>query len=316
MTIKLNIQGVFTMIILSHHVRHLGILFVVVLLSTTASSPGWGKTGVLIVAHGSPSPAWNQPILDFTTRVDKEAVHNGLCDTVCTAFLEFATPDIPSQVAHLEELGCDRIISIPLFIIASSHTHFDVPAVLGIYSSQSVLKVLEGEGVKVARSKIPITLTNTCSEEGNLLEEFLLAQIRELSVDPKDESLVILLHGDSLHNGLIEEKMRALASYCCGETGIRSADWASIGVGQDYLETGISTISRAIEHNPRVLVVSLYVSTTAKKIHDRVVGQQVGSLNQKMKTAITEGKVVFSNQSLIEQPGLMNWVLNTIRNAK
>jgi hypothetical protein len=255
--------------------------------------------------------------VDFGEEMQDKLTQSGNCRAVSTAFLEIATPDVPSAVANLEEIGCDRIVAIPLFIAPSGHTHFDIPAVLGIYTSPSILETIEKEGGTVAKPKVPITLTNTFSE-GSLLESYALSQVEGLSEKPEEEAIVILLHGDPLHDGLIEGRMREIATYCCGKTGIEYADWASIAVGQGLAEQGLPAVARALERKSRVLVIGLYVSTTVKRIHDRAAKQSKGGHGHggEIEKAISEGRVVFSDLPLIEHPALAEWVLETVERSR
>jgi hypothetical protein len=228
------------------------------------------EPGLLLIAHGSPSPEWNRPVLDFGQRVAVEVKKKGRFKAVRTAMLEAAEPNVPTAVAELEAAGCDRIVAVPLFVAPTGHTHFDVPAVLGIYSSPRTAAVLEQDGVKAARPKVPITLTQTLSE-GEVLPKYALDQVRKLSKTPKDEALVLLAHGDPEHQMLADRLMRQIATHCCGEAGVGYADWAYIGVGQEYLSDGVAAVKTALRHRKRVLVVGIYVSTSAAKIHQRCV---------------------------------------------
>jgi len=262
--------------------------------------------GLLLIAHGSPSPEWNKPVLDFGARVAEEARKTGRFRAVRTAMLEAVKPDVPSAVAELESAGCDRIVAVPLFVAPSGHTHFDVPAVLGIYRSEKTDAVLAAEGVKPARPKVPVVLAPTLLESG-VLRAYVLDQVRKLSRSPKDEAIVLLAHGDAEHHLLVDRMIREVATHCCGETGIRHADWAYIGVGQEYPTQGVGAIRSALEHKKRVLVVGLYVSTCAAKIHRRSVGARPRATPA---SDPLEGKdVVFSDESILAHPELLRWVL-------
>ena len=270
------------------------------------ASPAVADPGLLLVAHGSPSPEWNGPVLEFGRRVAKEVEKRGRFKAVRTAMLEFAKPDVPTAVAELEAAGCDRIIAVPLFIAPSGHTHFDVPAVLGIYWSPKIAAVLAGEGAKAAQPKLPIVLTQTLSES-DILDKYVLDQVRKLSKSPKDEALVLLAHGDPEHHLLIERLMRRIATYCCGEAGISFGDWASVGVGQKYAANGVPAIQNALEHRNRVLVVGVYVSITAAKIHQRSEKRVRG--HGPASAPFREADVALSDELAINHPAFLQGVL-------
>ena len=121
----------------------------------TASAKADTKTGLLLIAHGAPMPQWNKPVLDFGEQVAEDALKTGKFHAVRTAMLEFTQPDIPSMVAELETEGCERIVAVPIFIAPSDHTFYDVPAVLGIYSSPSIKETIAEEGGKIAKTEGP-----------------------------------------------------------------------------------------------------------------------------------------------------------------
>jgi sirohydrochlorin ferrochelatase len=284
----------------------------IVATMATCPSNASAAPGVLLIAHGSPSPEWNRPVLGFGKIAEEAILARGGVTAVRTALLEAAEPSIPAAVKELEAAGCDRIIAIPLFIAPSGHTHFDVPAALGIYTSPETSKALAAEGAVPAVPRVPIVLLPTLSE-GDLLQQYVVDQVRKLSKSPQEEAIILLAHGDPEHELLVERLLRRIASYGCGQTGIDDADWASIGVGQEYLAQGIPVINAALERKKRVVVVGLYLSTTAAKIHARH-----GKAAQGHSPAITStrtGDVVFSEEPLIAHPGCLNWVVESVHNT-
>jgi len=268
--------------------------------------------GLLLIAHGSPDPQWNAPVLDLGCRVADAVEGKGHFKAVRTALLEAAQPDIPTAVAELEAAGCDQIIAVPLFIASSGHTHFDVPAMLGLYSSSKTDRVLASEGAKAARPKVPIILTATIAE-GDVLHRYAVDQVRQLSKSPKDEAIVLLAHGDPEHNLLVDRLSRSIATHCCGQTGVSDADWAYVGVGQEYRSQGIAAIQSALERKKRVLVVGLYLSTNAAKLHRRAMAHSHGA--SRAEDVFAKGEVVFSEGAVLEHPALFQWILDSAEAA-
>ncbi len=271
--------------------------------------------GLLLVAHGSPSPAWNQPVLEFGRRAADELLRQGRFKAVRLAMLEAAQPDVPTALAELEAAGCTRIVAVPLFVAPSGHTHFDVPAVLGLYTSPRTAATLAAEQAHAARPKVPVTLTQTMCE-GDLLEQYAADQVRKLSQRPKDEALVILVHGDPEHHLLIDRRMRQIATYCCGTTGIAYGDWAYIGVGQEYPTQGLAAIHSALEKKGRVLVVGLYLGSSAQQIHERSAAMAHRlAQHQPDMPSIHERDVAFSREPILSYAGLLDWVQSTANAA-
>jgi hypothetical protein len=275
----------------------------------TASVPASADPGLLLVAHGSPSASWNKPVLDFGSRVAEQVRKHGRFQAVRTAMLEAAQPDVPTAVAELEAAGCDRIIAVPLFVAPSGHTHFDVPAVLGLYTSPRAVAALAEERAQAARPRVPIMLTQTMSE-GDVLQEYASAQVRKLSRSPRDEALVILAHGDPEHHLLVDRLMRRVTTHCCGAAGIGYGDWAYVGVGQEYPTHGMAAIQSALQKKQRVLVVGLYLASSAQRIHQRSAATVHDMTHQRQPDAPQfHGRdVVFSSEPIVEHPGLLRWV--------
>jgi len=252
--------------------------------------------GLLLIAHGSPSKEWNGRILDLGREVEALNAKTRVFGAVRVAFLEMAEPDPAGAVAELEKSGCDRIVAVPLFIAPSGHTHFDVPAALGIYYSPQTADSLAEEHSRPASPRVPIILTHTLAES-DLLCSSTLDRVRALSRSPASEALVLLAHGDPDHAHLWCGLARRVASFCCGRTGIAYADWAFVGMGGGaYGGRAVPTILEALRHRRRVLVVGLYVGVSAERLNARYVER----LKQRGEKGPFEGKeVVFSRKPLL-----------------
>jgi len=294
------------------HYRKAVIVFHAILTICLGTSWSWAGTGLLLIAHGSPNPAWNKPVLDFGCRAVATAAETGRYKAVRVCMLEAAQPDAATAVAEMEAEGCTRIVAVPLFIAASGHTHFDVPAVLGIYSSPRIAAQFAAEGIKTARPKVPLVLTGTMSE-GDVLEKYALSEVRKLSSTPSDEAVLILAHGDPEHQLIVERMLRRVTTYCCGEAGISYGDWACIGMGQDYVTQALPAMETALKHKKRVLVVGLYLATSAATLHHR--SMKVANPHQR-SGPWPEEAVVFSDAAVIDYPELLlDWVFTTARTA-
>lgn len=289
------------------------VLFFGILLSPAGPALGAEnaakKPGLLVIAHGSPSPAWNEPVLKLGAEIARTAMETGRFGAVRTALMEFSEPSIPTAVAELEAFGCSRIIAVPLFVMSTGHTHFDVPAVLGLYSSARTDEHVEEHGGAV-RCRIPITLTETMSEDERLLPQYALQEVEKLSTSSSEEAIVFLAHGDPDHELLCERVMRRIASYCCARTGIEYADWAYIGVGQEFASKGLPVIRRAAERKQRVLVVGLYVASDAQRIRDRALKADTRSHGER-ETVISGSEILFSRDGIISCPLVVNWVVES-----
>ncbi len=275
----------------------------------SSSVAGEEKVGLLLAAHGSPDTAWNEPVMQFGASVGDAAKSAGLVGESRTALLEFAQPDLPSAIDDLQAAGCTRIVVLPLFIAPSAHSEDDLPTVLGVRSSPAALKTIREEGGKLAGLKVPLVIGPTLSE-GDILPQFALEQAQKLSKQPEKEAVVLLVHGDPLHQPAIDELMRRTASQICGKTGIAYADWANVGVGQRYQAKAIPAIERALESKERVLVIGMFLNISAQDLHRMTISGGSGHGHHGpaaagKKADPFEGKdVAFSSESAIQFAGL------------
>lgn len=271
------------------------------------------KPGLLLIAHGSPSATWNGPVMERGKEVARAALETGRFAAVRMALMEFAEPKIPTALAELEAAGCSRIIAVPLFVMPTGHTHFDVPATLGLYSFGRSEEHAEEHGMP-ARCAVPITLTGTMSEDERLLPQYALDEVEKLSKSASEEAIVLLAHGDPDHELLCERVMRRIASYCCARTGIEYADWAYVGVGQEFINQGLPAIRRAAEKKQRVLVVGLYLSSHAQRIRDRALKNDSRSHGPGDAHA-SDREILYSNSGIVSNPLVVDWIVESACNA-
>ena len=288
-------------------------------LAETAAETGKSqKPGLLILSHGAPTPSWNNAMTELTQKVNELNAEKKVFHAVTSAMMEFAQPDAAAGIETLEAAGCDRIIVVPVFVCPTSHTHFDVPAVLGLYSSPSIRKTLEEENARIAKASVPVTVTQTMSE-GELLDWHVESETLALSQNPQDEAVLIVAHGDAGHAPMITTIFNRLLTRACGSSGITSGNVVYCGVGQTYRQDVIPAIRELSEQKKRVLVVGVYLVTSAKSLNDRsavMPGNPHEPSGGRSASNPLEGiDVCFSDKGVIDHPKMPEWVLNAASDA-
>jgi len=84
------------------------------------------RTGLLLMAHGSPDAQANRPIYAVARRI--RAYGRYAAVTVC--FMDLNQPRIPDAVAALAERGITNIIAVPYFLHLGNHVVDDLPAII------------------------------------------------------------------------------------------------------------------------------------------------------------------------------------------
>lgn len=270
------------------------------------------KSGLLIIAHGSRSPQWNEPVLAQEKKVLEILGPDNPFAEVKMVFMEFAEPNVADGITELEQAGCDRIVAVPLLIAPSSHAQWDVPALLGIYSNAVIEKDLQREGARILRSRVPVTVTATLSDS-DVIEQVMLKRVRRLSGDPGSEAVVLLAHGSEETPVAWDRLMKRTATYICGRTGISYADWAYVAVGQEY-GRAVAAIQKAAEHRDHVIVIGAYLSLGADRIQKRWTARfdkdagASGSGNP-----LEELSIRLAGQGLLPDEAVAEWIAATAK---
>ncbi len=282
--------------------------------NTTPTAMSDGSAGLLVIAHGAPMPAWNKPVLALEKQVVKALGPNSPFKKVKVVLMEFVKPSVADGVAEMERAGCSRIVAVPLLIAPSSHSHWDIPALLGLYSDEKMKAELAEEGATIVKSKLPITVTATL-DSGELLVETMLARVKELSKNPAEEAVIVLAHGDDGLKPYWDALMKRITYNICGKTGITHADWAYVHVGQGYRSGGVPAIMAAAENRKRVLLVGCYVSMGAAGMHKRFMNRPTRIHGMALPNPLKGKDIVAAKHGLLPSPGAAEWIAKTAKAA-
>lgn len=84
------------------------------------------KTVILLIGHGSRNPAGNDEFLRFAERLAKKLPE----ETMVSCFVELADVLIPAGIDRAVELGADKIIAVPVILLAAGHVKVEIPEIL------------------------------------------------------------------------------------------------------------------------------------------------------------------------------------------
>jgi len=284
------------------------LLITIVLFSLNAVAQE--KNALLIIAHGSPSQKWNQPVLNIENQVKELLKAKKIIgfDEVRVALMEFTEPSIATVVKDMENKGITRIFALPLFIAPSGHSIYDIPTLLGLYYDKEMIDELKEEGIKIADSKIKITVGPTLNYE-NVMKDILLDKVKNLSNNPEEEALIILAHGDKNFKPIWEKLSNETGNYILAKTGIEYFDNAFVEVGQSFAIEGVSPILKASENKKKVIVVGMYLSMGVKNMAENSGFIMMGRTIESKK--MFEGKnIIFAEHGLLPDERIAEWVVD------
>ncbi len=293
-------------------------LIVLLLIFVSAQAIGWGAAapgrGLLLVAHGSSDPGWNEQVnrIGAQLRQKLPKTDAGGFTRVAIGFLE-SEPSISAGVKQLEQAGIAEIYAVPLFLTPSEHLLYDVPTVLGLYRDQRTVEQLRREGIALVRSPARITLGPPLTY-GDLLPEVLARQVAGLSRQSAQEGIVYLCHGSELFRPLWDGLVKAVAERVARQTGIADWDYAYVQVGQSFAKAGVPVIEKVAAAKPRVLVAGIYLGLSAQDLYERGTRRDP-ALQDALRKRIDAGKLVFDSKALLPEGEdlLVDWVLTRAR---
>ena len=123
------------------------------------------RTAVLLIAHGSRSPAAN----DDLHRLAGRLADRGGYPVVVASFLELAEPDIPTAGGQCVTRGARRVLMVPYFLSAGVHVRRDVGAAV--------------EGIRARHPELTVELLEPIGQHPRLVEalrDIAAAELRRI----------------------------------------------------------------------------------------------------------------------------------------
>ncbi len=167
------------------------------------------RPAIVIAAHGSKAEGWSDAVEEFAEHVRQTPGVAAAFSMVAPAYLEGPAPRIPDVVQVAIEAGCSEVLVVPLFLTVSTHVSEDLPGVLGLPVPPHVEQRLRTEGHEPLAPGLPVRLLDI-----GPLAELLVANVERRvalrEADRKEEALVLVAYGSTLHHDKWEELMHAM----------------------------------------------------------------------------------------------------------
>ncbi|WCN37454.1 sirohydrochlorin chelatase [Aneurinibacillus uraniidurans] len=244
------------------------------------------KQGVIIIAHGSRRPEWNELVektaRQLTSNVQIEVAFLGMVEG----------KSIVNGIRRLEEKGVQHIIAIPLFVSSGSTHLSEIRYALGLADSCAVptdlarISLQPGTAITWAA---PMD-THQC------IRTLLRTRVCELSSRPEEEALLLVAHGseETGYQERWERLLQELAASLCDEVGLCAAAYSTF-----HPDTIRQQASRLADRY-KPLVVPLFLSSgyyTEKAIPQRLAGISVR----------------YDGRPYLPDPNVAKWLASTIQ---
>lgn len=266
---------------------------------TTSDIKSDEKIGVLVIAHGSDEDRWAQQI--------RQSVENvSLPYPTELGFLEFVSNEtIGDAVDELDESGVDRIIAVPLFISSYSSHIQEIEYILGLRDTPP-----GDEKLEKANTTANITLTRAIDD--HLLVAYILAdRIADQSLDPANETAVIVAHGSADESDLCSQ-IRC-QNWLAEETKMILRTWMDPAIKIKDIKNGFIHVNETIHKNLTARAVVENASMNGAVI---VVPLMIanGEITDKQIPQLLQGlKYRYNGESLASHPDVSRWIETTVR---
>lgn len=243
------------------------------------------KTGVLIIGHGSSSASWVEMVDEAVSRIN-----TNVPITVC--FLEMVKGRlIEDGVRELERKGVERIIAIPLFV-ASGSTHIDeIGCLLGVIKAD---QVMFGEEISPILTEAEIIYCPPMDDHP-LIVDIVEQRIRELSVNPDEEVLLLVGHGadEGVYHAKWEAVLKRLAVTLRGRLKLKGASYGTLH------PDNLHKRAQAVTRKNRTIVIPLFLSE--------------GYFTKRVIPSRLEGlSYVYNGKSYLPHPNVTRWLQDVI----
>lgn len=268
-------------------------------------------TGVLLVSHGSRSPAWRRLLLDVHREVSDELLAMEGVGAVRTAFMEYTEPSIASQLRAFDESGFETVVVVPLLLTISDHSYDDIPAICGRSDDPEKIAELEAEKIEICPARADLDFAPLIDFSG-LVQRNVARRIRAITgrraEDGSDQRFGVLLVGygsaefdDEWHRFFAE--VRGSIEL---ELGIANTAHSWCGHLVSYSrEPTMEAIQALLQLVDRVVVVPVFVAYDPM-FQEKIIGRAVERCG-------APERVLYRRDSILPDPEVGRWVVDITR---
>jgi hypothetical protein len=260
------------------------------------------KIGVILVSHGSRSETWRNALLGLEQRVRGRILASGRIADVKTAFMEYTEPSIATRLKELDAAGFSDVILVPIFLTVSPHTFDDIPTILGMKDDPQSAETLKIEKIERYTPKAKAHLTPPL-DFPDILRGNVLARVRALSKDPRNEGLVLIAYGDQTYERQWAELLSAVGDHVKDSAGIASYSygWCGHVAHYDPNET-TKAIEKVLSVEQTAIVIPVLVAYD-EMFQIKIIGDGIAKIEG------SKTRVVYKPDSILPDPNVEKWVV-------
>jgi sirohydrochlorin ferrochelatase len=265
------------------------------------------RTGVLLVSHGSHSPAWRRHLLDVQEEVSRDLLDIPGVGEVRTAFMEYTEPSIASQLRAFDEARFDSVVVVPILLTISDHSYDDIPAICGLSDDPEKIAELQKERIEIYPAQASLDFAPLIDFSG-LVQRNVARRVRAITgrraEDGSDARFGLLLVGygsaeyEDEWNRFFTEVRREAEQ----ELGIRHSAHAWCGHLVNYSREPTNDAIESLLHSvERVILVPVFVAYDPM-FQEKIIGRAVERCG-------APERVLYRRDSILPDPEVGRWVV-------
>ncbi len=276
-------------------------------LSTRTPFDPAAKTGILLINHGSRSPAWRRLLLDVHREVADDLLAIPGVGQVRTAFMEYTEPSIATQLRAFDRDGIEEVIVIPLLLTISDHSYDDIPAICGLSDDAERIAELEAEKIEIYSPRARLDFAPLLDFSG-LVQRNTARRVNAIlgrrngSDDEASHGLVLVGYGSAEFNDDWDRFFSEIRGYAEQELGIAESAHAWCGHLVSYSrQPTIDAIESVLETTDRVILLPVLIAYDPM-FQDKIIGRAAS------RCAAPE-RVLYRPDSILPEPEVGRWVV-------
>lgn len=269
------------------------------------------RTGILLVSHGSRSPAWRRLLLEVHREVSDELLAIDTVGSVRTAFMEYTEPSIATQLRAFDEGGFDSVLVVPLLLTISDHSYDDIPAICGRSDDREKIAELQAEKIEIYQAQADLEFAPLIDFSG-LVQRNVARRVRAITgrraEDGSDQRFGVLLVGygsaefdDEWHRFFTQVRHSIEL-----ELGIDHTAHSWCGHLVSYSrEPTMEKIESLFPKVDRVVVIPVFVAYDPM-FQEKIIGRAVERCG-------APERVLYRRDSILPDPEVGRWVVDITR---
>lgn len=269
------------------------------------------KRGILLVSHGSRSPAWRRLLLDVQREASEDLLRVPGVGAVRTAFMEYTEPSIATQLRAFDEAGFETVLVVPLLLTISDHSYDDIPAICGRSDDPKKIAELRTEKIEIYPARADLDFAPLMDFSG-LVQRNVARRVRAItgrrSEDGSDQRFGVVLIGygsaefDDEWNRFFAEVRSSIEL----ELGMSHTAHAWCGHLVSYSrEPAMQAIESLLQRVDRAVVIPVFVAYDPM-FQEKIIGRAV-------ERGGAPERVLYRRDSILPDPEVGRWVVDIAR---